>query len=134
MDLRLALYDLAAELRLYGPALLRLLGVAGLENTQPAEAPRKAAHGATVLGAAAHGMRERLDPGAPVEGNGYAQAGARTLPGSWREALDLAARSEFLEETLGKDLLKVFLAIKNQECARFSAEVSELDYAWYLRS
>jgi hypothetical protein len=30
--------------------------------------------------------------------------------------------------------MKVFLAIKHQECARFSAEVSELDYAWYLRS
>ena len=45
-----------------------------------------------------------------------------------------AAKSEFLEETLGKEFLKIFLAIKNQECARFSAEVSELDYAWYLRS
>jgi glutamine synthetase len=89
---------------------------------------------ATVLGAAAHGLRERLDPGTPVEGNGYAQAGERTLPGSWREALNLAAKSEFLEETLGKEFLKIFLAIKNQECARFSAEVSELDYAWYLRS
>jgi glutamine synthetase len=89
---------------------------------------------ATVLGGAAHGLRERFDPGAPIEGNGYAQAGVRTLPGSWREALDLAARSEFLEETLGKDFLRIFLAIKNQECARFSAEVSELDYAWYLRS
>jgi len=89
---------------------------------------------AAVLGAAGHGMRERLDPGAPVEGNGYAQAGVRTLPASWREALDLAAKSEFLEETLGRDFLKIFLAIKNQECARFSAEVSELDYAWYLRS
>ena len=89
---------------------------------------------ATVLGAAAHGMRERLDPGAPVEGNGYAQAGVRTLPASWREALDLAAKSEFLEETLGRDFLKIFLAIKNQECTRFSAEVSELDYAWCLRS
>ena len=46
----------------------------------------------------------------------------------------LAAKSEFLDETLGKEFLKIFLAIKNQECARFSAEVSELDYAWYLRS
>ncbi|MEO8017476.1 MAG: glutamine synthetase family protein [Pseudomonadota bacterium] len=89
---------------------------------------------ATVLGAAAHGMRERIDPGPAVEGNGYLQAGGRTLPGSWREALNLAAQSEFLEETLGKEFLKVFLAIKNQECSRFSAEVSELDYAWYLRS
>jgi glutamine synthetase len=89
---------------------------------------------AAVLGAAGHGMRERLDPGAPVEGNGYAQTGVRTLPASWREALDLAATSEFLEETLGRDFLRIFLAIKKQECARFSAEVSELDYAWYLRS
>jgi glutamine synthetase len=89
---------------------------------------------ATVLGAAAHGLRERLDPGAPVEGNGYAQAGVRTLPGSWHEALSLAATSEFLAETLGKEFLKIFLAIKLQECARFSGEVGELDYAWYLRS
>ena len=89
---------------------------------------------ATVLGAAAHGLRERLDPGPPVDGNGYAQAGQRTLPAGWREALDLAAKSEFLEETLGRDFLKIFLAIKHQECARFSAEVSELDYAWYLRN
>jgi glutamine synthetase len=89
---------------------------------------------ATVMGGAAHGLRERFDPGAPIEGNGYAQAGVRTLPGSRREALDLAARSELQEETLGKDFLRIFLAIKNQECARFSAEVSELDYAWYLRS
>ena len=89
---------------------------------------------ATVLGAAAHGMRECLDPGAPVEGNGYSQPGGRTLPATWRESLNLAAQSAFLEETLGRDFLEIFLAIKNQECARFSAEVSELDYAWYLRS
>ena len=37
-------------------------------------------------------------------------------------------------EALGAEFLKIFLAIKRQECARFSAEVSELDYAWYLRS
>ena len=46
----------------------------------------------------------------------------------------LAAGSAFLRETLGEEFLKIFLAIKNQECARFSAEVSELDYAWYLRT
>jgi glutamine synthetase len=89
---------------------------------------------ATVLGGAAHGMRERLDPGMPVEGNGYAQPGVRTLPGNWNEALALAAKSEFLEDTLGKEFLKIFLAIKKQEYTRFAAEVSELDYAWYLRT
>jgi len=88
---------------------------------------------AAVLGAAARGLREQADPGAPIEGNGYAQSAARVLPSTWREALDGAAASAFLRETLGEQFMKVFLAIKNQECARFSAEVSELDYAWYLR-
>jgi glutamine synthetase len=88
---------------------------------------------AAVLGAAAQGMARKLDPGPPVEGNGYAQAGERTLPGGWREALDAAEASQFLRDCLGAEFMKVFLAIKQQECARFSAEVSELDYAWYLR-
>jgi glutamine synthetase len=89
---------------------------------------------AAVLAAAANGIERGLDPGAPVEGNGYAQPGERTLPGSWREALNAAERSQFLREALGAEFMKIFLAIKQQECARFSAEVSELDYAWYLRS
>ena len=89
---------------------------------------------ATVLAGAELGLRERLDPGSPVEGNGYAQAPARTLPATWHEALERAAGSTFLAEALGAEFLRVFLAIKRQECARFSAEVSELDLGWYLRS
>ena len=50
------------------------------------------------------------------------------------EALERAAGSTFLAEALGPEFLKIFLAIKRQECARFSAEVTELDYGWYLRS
>jgi glutamine synthetase len=89
---------------------------------------------AAVLAAALHGIDGKLDPGPPVEGNGYAQAGEGALPGSWRRALMIAERSQFLGDALGAEFLKIFLAIKRQECARFSAEVSELDYAWYLRS
>ena len=40
----------------------------------------------------------------------------------------------FLAEALGPGFLKVFLAIKRQECARFSAEVTELDRSWYLHT
>ena len=89
---------------------------------------------ATVLSAAEMGMREKLDPGPPVEGNGYAQVRERTLPATWHEALERAAQSDFLRAALGQEFLDVFLAIKRQECARFAAEVSELDYSWYLRS
>jgi glutamine synthetase len=89
---------------------------------------------ATVLAGAVRGLAEQIDPGPPVEGNGYAQTGERTLPRTWRESLDVAARSAFLAQALSPEFLEIFLAIKEQECARFSAEVSELDYAWYLRS
>lgn len=89
---------------------------------------------AAVLAGAEKGMRENLDPGPRVEGNGYAQVRERVLPATWHESLERAAASQFLADALGPEFLKVFLAIKRQECARFGAEVSELDYAWYLRS
>jgi glutamine synthetase len=89
---------------------------------------------ACVLAAAADGIERQLDPGPPVEGNGYAQPGERTLPVGWREALAAAEGSAFLRDALGADFMKIFLAIKRQECERFLSEVSELDYAWYLRT
>jgi glutamine synthetase len=89
---------------------------------------------AAVLAAAAHGIDSKADPGPPVEGNGYEQTGEGALPGSWRRALMVAERSQFLRDALGAEFMKIYLAIKRQECARFSAEVTELDYAWYLRS
>jgi glutamine synthetase len=89
---------------------------------------------ATVLAAAHRGIVEKLDPGPPIVGNGYTQADRRSLPSTWQLALERAAQSEFLADALGADFLKVFLAIKNQECDRFTAEVTDLDYDWYLRS
>jgi glutamine synthetase len=89
---------------------------------------------AAVLAGAAHGIDQKLDPGPPVEGNGYDQETDRVLPSGWRRAIMLAERSDFLRDALGEEFMKIYRAIKLQECARFSAEVSELDYAWYLRS
>jgi glutamine synthetase len=89
---------------------------------------------ATVLGAAHLGITRGLDPGPPIVGNGYQQADRSVLPCTWQQALERAGRSEFLAEYLGEDFLKVFLAIKNQECDRFSAQVTDLDYDWYLRT
>lgn len=56
MDLRPALYDLAAEHHLDGPAVRRLLGLAGLESTEPANLPGRVARGTGVLGAALVGL------------------------------------------------------------------------------
>ena len=103
---------------------------------------------AVVLAGVERGIAMGLDPGAPVTGNGYAAAAAAAaaappgspvdpglaLPRTWQEAIDRAAGSPFLAEALGPDFLRIFLAIKRQECARFSAEVTELDRSWYLHT
>jgi glutamine synthetase len=89
---------------------------------------------ATVLGAALLGIERKLDPGPPIVGNGYSQADRANLPATWYEAIERAAASEFLADALGRELMKVFLAIKRQECDRFGAEVTDLDYDWYLRT
>jgi glutamine synthetase len=89
---------------------------------------------ATVLGAALLGIEGKLDPGPPIVGNGYNQADRTSLPATWHQAIERAAASEFLAQALGRELMKVFLAIKRQECDRFGAEVTDLDYDWYLRT
>jgi glutamine synthetase len=88
---------------------------------------------AAVLAGLEKGIEERLDPGAPVEGNGYAVTRPRVFPATWHEAIERAAVSPFLNGAFGADFMKVLLAVKRQECDRFMAEVTPLDYAWYLR-
>jgi glutamine synthetase len=87
---------------------------------------------AVVLAGMLHGIEHRLDPGAPVEGNGYAQAAAGGLPLTWHAALERAAGSAFLADALGAGFLDVFLAVKRRECAKFAALVTDRDYEWYL--
>jgi glutamine synthetase len=87
---------------------------------------------ALVLGGMLQGIEQRLDPGAPVTGNGYAQAERNELPTQWHAALERAAASPFVRETLGQEFLDVFLAIKRQEAEKFGALVSDRDYEWYL--
>ena len=88
---------------------------------------------ATVLAGVERGIAQRIDPGAPLEGNAYAQSQARVFPATWHEAIGRAAGSEFLHDALGEGFMKVLLAVKRQECERFMAEVTPLDYDWYLR-
>jgi glutamine synthetase len=89
---------------------------------------------AVVLAAMLRGLERKSDPGPPIEGNGYEQAGAGGLPTQWHVALEQAARSEFLADALGAEFLGVFLALKRRECEKFGALVTDHDYAWYLDS
>lgn len=92
---------------------------------------------AAVLAGALHGIESRIDPSAPVTGNGYADGGNTmqwpALPASWRESIGRAEAAPFLRDALGAGFHKVWLAIKQQELARWEAEVTPTDLLWYLR-
>ncbi len=86
---------------------------------------------AEVLAGMHKGIREKLDPGPAITGNGYAQAAA-DLPGDWWSALRMLKESALLKEYFGERFLGIYHAIKAAECQRFMSQVTELDYDWYL--
>ncbi len=86
---------------------------------------------AAILAGIHHGIREQIDPGAAIVGNGYEQA-TEFLPTDWLTALRALEQSSWAREALGDEFLKVFLAIKQTEYRQFMAEVGEQDWRWYL--
>jgi glutamine synthetase len=87
-----------------------------------------------VLEGMRHGLVNALDPGPPVTGNGYEQPPASKLPTHWPLALAAAAESGFLREALTPAFLDLFLAVKRQECEKFNARITEVDFEWYLEN
>ncbi|MND90264.1 Gamma-glutamylputrescine synthetase PuuA [compost metagenome] len=86
---------------------------------------------AAILASIHHGIRENVDPGDPVEGNGYAQAKA-LLPTDWLTSLRALEKSSWARDALGREFLGVYLAVKRAEYRQFMAEVGEQDWRWYL--
>ena len=89
---------------------------------------------AVVLEGIRHGLLGQLDPGPPVTGNGYAVPPAVKLPTHWPQALEAAAASPFLREALTPEFVDLFLAVKRQECEKFNARITEVDFEWYLEN
>jgi glutamine synthetase len=86
-----------------------------------------------VLTGMHHGIVNRLDPGAPVTGNGYEQP-APPMPTNWYAAAEAFRASNVMKAYLGERLVDIFATIKEVEADRFYAEPSALDFAWYLRT
>ena len=69
--------------------------------------------------------------GAPVEGDDRPRAHAA---GQLARGARLGGEIGVPRTLSGKDFLKIFYAIETRMPGTLSAEVSELDYAWYLRA
>lgn len=86
---------------------------------------------AAILAAIHDGVTRELAPGAPVQGNGYAQA-TTLLPTDWLSALEAMGGSAWAREAFGAGFMQVYMAVKRAEYRQFMAEVSEQDWRWYL--
>ncbi len=91
---------------------------------------------AALLAGVHHGLMNKIDPGPPVVGDGYAAAARsdQRLPANWFAALDAFERSEVMRDYLGDRFVTMFAKVKRTEQDRFFEVVSALDYDWYLKS
>ncbi|KTF37140.1 glutamine synthetase family protein [Xanthomonas translucens] len=87
---------------------------------------------AAVLAGIEHGLQHGFDPGPPVQGNAYAQTQIRHP--DWRGAIADFLASDFVAERFGSRFRHVYGQQKRREMLDFHAQVSDLDYRWYLRT
>ncbi|GLZ87885.1 hypothetical protein Pres01_39360 [Metapseudomonas resinovorans] len=86
---------------------------------------------AAILAGIHRGIREDIDPGNPIEGNGYAQA-TELLPTDWLTSLCALEQSSWARDAFGTAFLGVYQAVKRAEYRQFMSEVGEQDWRWYL--
>ena len=86
---------------------------------------------AAVLAGILRGLEEKGDPGPPIVGNAYEQTEARAL--FWRDTIADFMGSGFVRETFGAGFQHIYGQQKLKEMRSFEAQVTTLEYDWYLR-
>ena len=88
----------------------------------------------TVLSAIRMGMKKKIKPSSQTKGNSYVQKKSNkfNMPTDWNSSIISAKKSSFLKETLGPNLHKAFIAIKEMEYKKVASTVSKLDIDLYL--
>ena len=89
---------------------------------------------AAVLAGMHHGITNKIDPGPPAEGNGYAQPMMDKIPTNWFAALERFRASKLMRDYFSDEFVEIFSIVKETEADRFFAEPTERDFEWYLRT
>ena len=90
----------------------------------------------TVVSAIEKGFKNKIDAERQTTGNSYLKktSSKNKIPTDWNSSINLSKKSLFLKETLGPELHKAFIAIKEMEYNKVASTVSELDIDLYLDS
>ncbi|GKV57271.1 glutamine synthetase [Sporosarcina sp. NCCP-2222] len=93
---------------------------------------------AALIAAGLHGVRQRMDPGAPLEqdagtlSNQELEAlGIDWVPRHLKEALDHLAKDTILAESIGRDIWQEFIKVKNEEWNQHHNRVDEWERQLY---
>jgi glutamine synthetase len=86
---------------------------------------------AGLLAAAYLGIRDELEPAAPLEGYGYDPSRADRLPGDLASALNAFEADTAFGDILGPEFRQTFLAYKRNELERFSHWVTDWEFREY---
>lgn len=90
---------------------------------------------AAILFAGLHGVREKLPLGPPVGGDAYklaAEEAGAPLPETLDDALDALEADDVLRESMGSQIVDIFLAVKRFEADRHRTWVSDWELTEYL--
>ena len=90
----------------------------------------------TVISAIDYGIKNKLKAPNQTKGNAYKQKSKsiNNMPHDWSSSILAAKKSKFLKDTLGPDLHRAFIAIKEMEYQKVASTVSELDIDLYLNA
>jgi glutamine synthetase len=91
---------------------------------------------AAILAGMHHGMKNSIDPGPAVVGNGYDRDGSGDdkPPSNWFAAVDRFHGSALMRDYLGERFVDMFTIVKRVEQDNYFAAVPPIDYEWYLRN
>jgi glutamine synthetase len=91
---------------------------------------------AAMLAGVHYGLTNKLDPGPPIVGDGYAQAEKAPvkLPKHWYAAVDTFEASDILKDYLGARFHAMYTSVKRTEQDRYNAHIPVVDYEWCFRN
>jgi glutamine synthetase len=88
---------------------------------------------AAFLAGIDHGIAGALDPGPRTVGNAYETA-PPSLPTRWLDAIERFEGSEVMPDYLGAEYCALYAKVKRFELAKFEANITPLEYEWYLNT
>jgi len=89
---------------------------------------------AAVLAGIHYGITNKCEPTKMIAERQELEEQKVTLPIRWEAALECFKNSEILPAYLGAEFCRMYELSRRYECDQFHAQISNLDYEWYLRS